>query len=151
MSKFRNSVSVIALAGALLAAWMSQPIATHVHLTAQVENPIAPQPGDATMMHRDIDMVSASVLKAESLPPQISISFAYRLPTPCYHLRVSISQPSSQNRVQLEIYGVAPKNKPCNLMTLLTPLETSISLGSFPSGHYTIWINGKQVGEFDAQ
>jgi hypothetical protein len=64
---------------------------------------------------------------------------------------VSISQPNSQNSIQLDIYGVAPKDKPCNLMALLTPQETNISLGSFPTGHYSVWVNGQQSGEFDAQ
>jgi len=102
------------------------------------------------MARGDAEIVSASVLMAESFPPQISVSLAYRLPTPCYQLRVSISQPDSQNRIQLEIYGVAFKDKPCNLMALLMPQETNISLGSFPAGHYSVWVNGVQVGEFNS-
>jgi hypothetical protein len=100
------------------------------------------------MMRGDIEIVSASVLMAESFPPQISFSLAYLLTTPCYQLRASIGQPDSQNRIQMEIYGVAPKDKPCNLMALLTPQEANISLGNFPAGHYTVWVNGVQVGEF---
>ena len=99
-------------------------------------------------MRGDVEIVTASVLTAESFPPQISVSLAYRLPSPCYQLRVSLSQPDGQNRIQLEIYGVAPKDKPCTLMALSTPQEASISLGSFPAGHYSVWINGVQVGEF---
>ncbi len=68
---------------------------------------------------------------------------------PCYQLRVSSSQLDSQNRIQLEIYAVTSKDKPCRLMALSTPQETAISLGSLPTGHYSAWINGKQVGEFD--
>jgi hypothetical protein len=63
---------------------------------------------------------------------------------------VNISQPDSQNRIQLQIYGVTPKDKPCTLMALATPQEATISLGSFPSGHYTVWVNGVQVDAFDA-
>lgn len=103
------------------------------------------------MMRGEAEIVSASVLTAESFPPQISVSLAYRLPTPCFQLRVSISQPDSQNEIYLDIYGVAPKNKSCTLMALLTPLEANISLASFPAGHYTVWVNGHQVGEFDGR
>ena len=103
------------------------------------------------MIRGDAEIVSASVLMAESYPPQISVSLAFWLPTPCYQLRESISRPDSQNRIQLEIYGVAPKDKPCNLMALLTPQAANISLCSFPAGHYSVWVNGQQVGEFDAQ
>ncbi|MCX6034595.1 MAG: hypothetical protein NTV38_06415 [Chloroflexi bacterium] len=63
---------------------------------------------------------------------------------------MSISQPDSLNRIQLEIYGVALKDMPCNQMALLTPQEANISLGSFPTGHFTVWINGVQVGEFNS-
>lgn len=151
MSTFGKSFVVILLVGAILAGCASQPPATPVPVRAQGDNPFAPQPGDGTMMRSDAEIVSASVLIAESFPPQISISLAYRLTTPCYQLRVSTSQPDSQNRIQLYIYGVAPKDKPCTLMALSTPLEARISLGSYPAGQYTVWINGVQVGEFSAQ
>jgi hypothetical protein len=120
-------------------------------MTPQGNNPYLPQSGDETMLRGDAEIVSISVLMAETLPPHFSISLAYRLPTTCYQLRVTISQPDSQNRIQLGIYGLVPKDKPCNMMALLTPQEASIGLGSFPAGHYTVWVNGQQVGEFDAQ
>jgi len=150
MLKLCKSIVLITIAGALLAACASQPAVTPVPGTSQGNNPYAPQSGDGTMTRGDAEIVSASVLIAESFPPQISVSLAYKLTSPCYNLRVSISQPDNKNRIQLEIYGVAPKDKPCNLMAILTPQETSISLGSFPAGHYSIWVNGVQVGEFDA-
>jgi hypothetical protein len=117
----------------------------------QENNPYAPQAGDETLTRGDVEIVSVSVPMAGSFPSQVSVSLAYRLPTPCYQLRVSISQPDNQNRIQLDIYGVAPKDKPCNLMALITPQETNISLGSFPAGHYIVLVNGQQAGEFDAQ
>ena len=147
MSKLIRSLVSILFIGVLLAACSSQPAATPDPMT----NPYAPQSGDETMMQGEVEIVSASVLMVESSPSQVSVSLAYRLPTPCYQLHASISQPDNQNRIQMGIYSVAPKDKPCNLMALLTPLETSISLGNFPAGHYTVWVNGQQVGEFDAQ
>jgi hypothetical protein len=150
MSKLGKSFVLIVIATALLAACTSQPAATPVPVTPQWINPYAPQPGDGTMTRGDVEIVSASVVLAESFPPQISVSLAYRLPTPCYQLRLSFSQLDIQNRIQLEIYGIASKDKPCSLMALLTPQEININLGSFPTGHYSVWVNGLQVGEFDA-
>jgi hypothetical protein len=132
---------------ALLVACAMNPVATAV----PAANPYAPQRSDDNMMRGDPEIVSASVISAESSPSQVSILLGYRLPTPCYELRVNISQPDNQNRIQLVIYGVAPKDKPCTLMALLTPMEANIGLGSFPAGHYTTWVNGTQIGEFDAQ
>jgi hypothetical protein len=100
------------------------------------------------MMQSSAEIVSASVITGESFPPQISVSVAYKLITPCNSLRVNISQPDSAKRIQLELYGVAPKDKPCSLMALATPQQATISLGSFPTGQYTVWINGVQIGEF---
>jgi hypothetical protein len=33
---------------------------------------------------------------------------------------------------------------------MLKPFEQEIDLGSFPAGHYTVFVNGKPVGGFDA-
>ena len=144
MSKLFVSILVFSL----LVGCTAQPTPTPTAF--QGNNPYAPQSGDEAMMRGEAEIVSASVLVAESYPPQLSVQFSYRLPTPCYQLRVTVSQPDSQNRINLDVYGVAPKDKPCSLMALLTPLDGSISLGSFPAGHYTVWVNGVQVGEFDA-
>jgi hypothetical protein len=151
MSKLGNSIVLIVLVGILMSACASQPVASPVPVTPQEKNPYAPQPSDETMRRGDAEIVSSSVLVAGSFPSQVSVSLAYRLPTPCYQLRVSITQPDSQNSIQLSIYAVAPKDKPCNLMALLTPQETNISLGSFPAGHYNVLVNVQQAGEFDAQ
>jgi hypothetical protein len=151
MSTISKSFIIILLVGVLSAACTSQPSASLVPVPGKGNDPYAPQSGDASMMRGEAEIVSASVLTTESLPIQVSVSFAFRLPTPCYQLRVSRWQADSQNRIQMEIYGVAPKDKPCNLMALSTPQEASISLGGFPSGQYSVWINGGQVGEFTAK
>ena len=151
MSRLSKSFVFVALFGVLLVACASQPTATPAPVPPQGNNPYAPQPGDEAMTRGDAEIISSSVLMEGSSPPQISVPLAYRLPTPCHQLRVSISQADSQNRIQLEIYGVAPKDKPCSLMALLTPQQTNISLGSFLTGHYSVWVNGQQAGEFDVQ
>ena len=105
MTKFFKSFMLIVLAGTLLAACGPHALATPVPGTPSVDNPYSPQPGDETMMRGDAEIVSAYVLIAESLPPQISVSISYRLPTPCYQMRTSIGEPDTQNRIHLEIYG----------------------------------------------
>jgi hypothetical protein len=151
MSRLSKSFVFVALFGVFLVACASQPTATPAPVPPQGNNPYAPQPGDEAMTRGDAEIISSSVLMEGSSPPQISVPLAYRLPTPCHQLRVSISQPDSQNRIKLDVYGLAPKDKPCNLMALNTPLETNIGLGSFLTGHYSVWVNGQQAGEFDVQ
>lgn len=133
------------LLAAILAACGSQATPSAL----QWENPYAPQTGDKHLVTRDIQIDSASVFLAESQPPQVIVNFAYFLPTPCYQLRVDSSGPDEQNRIQLKAYGVGEKEKACNLMALATPTRVGLNLGSLPKGHYTILLNGKQIGEMD--
>jgi hypothetical protein len=87
---------------------------------------------------------------AESQPPQVMVHLAYFQPTPCYQLRVEPSGPNAQNQINLKAYAVAEKDKPCSLMALTTPLQANLNLGSLPKGHYTVFLNGNQIGEFDS-
>ncbi len=116
-------------------------------VTLHFDNPYAPQPGDSNLMVGDLKIESGSVSVADS---QAVVNFAYRPPTPCYKLRVETSGPNPQNQISLKAYGVAEKNKACTLMPLATPLQASLNLGSVPRGHYTVLLNGNQIGEFDS-
>ena len=114
------------------------------------ENPYAPQAGDSDLMAGDITVDSSSVFLAKSQPPQVMVNAAYFQPTPCYQLRVEVSAPDVDNHINLKAYAVAEKDKPCALMELATPLEASLNLGSFTSGHYFVILNDNQIGEFDS-
>ena len=142
-----KSILFFALALVLLAACGPKAVATPVF---QGDNPYAPQTGDSTMMRNDIKVDSAALSLAKSQPPQVMLNFAYFQPTPCNQLRVEIAQPDSKNRIDITAYVVAEKDKPCALMALATPLQASLNLGSFPSGHYSLWLNGVKVDEFDS-
>jgi hypothetical protein len=141
---------LVLIAAGLLAACSGLPTGTPVPLPPQGSNPFAPQPGDGGMMQSKVEIVPAGVVAIESMPPQFSVALAYRLPTPCNDLRVKIDPPDQSNRILLEIYSVAPKDKPCNMMELATPQQANISLGSFSGGSYTVWVNGVQVGSFNS-
>ena len=116
----------------------------------QYDNPYAPQAGDSDLMAGDITIDSASVFLSKSQPLQLMVNFDYFQPTPCYQLRVEISGPDSENHIALKAYAVAEKDKACTLMALATPLQTSLNLGSFHSGHYFVFLNENQIGEFDS-
>ena len=113
-------------------------------------NPYAVQPGDGSMVRGDVNIASSSIKLAESQPVQVMLDFGYFPPTPCYSLRVETSQPDAQKRININAYGVAEKDKACTLMALATPLQANLNLGTFPKGHYSVWLNGTKVGEFDS-
>jgi len=117
---------------------------------ARGDSPYAPQTGDSALMRGEITVDSSSLVAAESQPPQEMLNLAYFQPTPCFQLRVEVSQPDAQNRINVTAYAVAEKDKPCSLMAIATPLQASLNLGSYPTGHYSVWLNGTEVGQFDS-
>lgn len=107
-----------------------------------------PRPADKALHRGTVYLDSVDLLTLESYPLQFSLALAGNLPTPCNHLRVAVSPPDAENKIMVNVYSVADPNAVC--IQMLKPFDVSIPLGSFPSGHYTLWVNGEQVAEFDA-
>ena len=116
----------------------------------QPENPYAPQAGDGAFVRDTVEIVKTEMLTLESFPPQFSLKISFFTPTPCHRFRVILNQPGTDNRINIEMYSLMKRDQACALMRLTTPSEISLNLGSFPTGHYTIWINGEKAVEFDA-
>jgi hypothetical protein len=112
-----------------------------------ITNPFAPQPGDESLSRGNVYINEASLIIRESFPPQISLTLTGDLPTPCNQLRAEISPPDTDNKIVVDVYSVMDPSQVC--VQVLEPFEASIDLGTFPTGHYTVWINGEIVGEFD--
>ncbi len=140
-----NRILLFGLAVLLFVA--CSPRATAAPASIQVDNPYAPQAGDDALKGDDIRIDSSSLNAANS---QITLNFAYFPPTPCHQLRVVVAQPDAQNRINVKAYTVVEKDKPCTLMALATPQQASLNLNSIPKGHYSLWLNDNQVGEFDS-
>jgi hypothetical protein len=111
-------------------------------------HPFAPKPGDAQLMRGEVFINETNLLIRESYPPQISLSIWGDLPTPCHELRAEIASPDSENKIMVDAYSVVDPNMVCT--QVLEPFEESIDLGTFPTGHYSVWVNGELAGEFDS-
>ena len=85
---------------------------------------------------------------AESMPVQVSLTLVGNLSDPCHELRVVVSPGSSGNQINLDVYSVFDPTKAC--ITVLQPFTANIRLGSYAGGHYTVYVNGQLLGEFDA-
>lgn len=110
-------------------------------------SPLDPIPGEATLSRGEATISESEVLVAESYPPQIFLSLKGTLPTPCHHLRAKLEKPDSQNRIMVEVYSLYDPGEIC--IQVIEEFETSLPLGSYADGAYTIWVNGEQVGEFE--
>jgi hypothetical protein len=111
-------------------------------------NPLSPKPGDEQLSRGEVFISEKSLIIRESYPPQISLSLKGELPTPCHELRAEIAPPDVENKIQVDVYSVVDPNAVC--IQVLEPLEEFIDLGTFPPGHYSVWVNGELAGEFDS-
>jgi hypothetical protein len=109
--------------------------------------PFAPKPDDTNLSRGNVFIDESGLLIRESFPPQIALSVSGDLPTPCHELRVDVEEPDPENKLNVDAYSVVDPDRPC--IQVLEPFEANIDLGTFPSGHYTVWVNGDMVGEFD--
>jgi hypothetical protein len=118
--------------------------------SAAVINEYAPSAGDENMDrgNASVEIDSSSVVLLESDPKQVKLHLVGTLPNPCYHLRVNPSQPDDQKHIQVEVYSVSKPGEVCT--DVIQDFVVEIPLGSFPAGHYSIYINEELLGEFDA-
>jgi inhibitor of cysteine peptidase len=107
-----------------------------------------PQAGDSNFSRGNVFIDSIDMLIMESYPIQVGLVLKGSLPTPCNQLRVVVNPPDEQNRIQIEAYSVIDPAQMC--VQVLEPLDANIMLGSFPTGHYSVWVNGEMAGEFDS-
>ena len=110
--------------------------------------PYAPQPNDANFVRELIFIEELGLLIRESYPPQIALGISGNLPTPCHQLRAVISAPDAENKINVDVYTVVDPNLMC--AQVLKPFSETIELGTFPSGHYSVWVNDQLAGEFDS-
>ena len=111
------------------------------------ENPLAPRPGDENLTRGNVFIHESGLVIRESFPPQVSLMFSGDLPTPCHELRVVVNPPDDENKIVADAYSVSDPNMVCT--QVLQSFEEGIDLGTYPTGHYTVWINGEMAGEFD--
>jgi len=124
-----------------------QPVTSETPSSPGVNNPYAPQPGDAALTRASAFINSADLLFMESFPVQVALILRGNLPTPCHNLRALIHAPDENNNIEVEVYSVADPTTLC--VQVLQSFEANVPMGSFPSGHYTVTVNGQRVGEFD--
>ena len=108
----------------------------------------APMPEDAGFTRGEVFIESAQLLTLESFPVQFMLSLKVSLPTPCHELRIAVSPPDAENKVNVEVYSIVNPDVVC--VQVLAPFEVNYALGSFPVGTYSLWANGVKVADFQS-
>jgi hypothetical protein len=103
-----------------------------------------PKPGDESMVRGQAFVEKTDILTLESFPPQFMLSLAGSLPTPCHELRVKVYEPNDNSEILVEVYSVVDPTAIC--AQVLVAFEQNIPLGSYPSGEYTVLVNGEPAG-----
>jgi hypothetical protein len=111
-------------------------------------NQYLPNPADLNLTRQDAHVASSQLLIMESMPQQFSINLKGNLPNPCYRLRIAPSAPDAENKINVEVYSLIDPELVCTQTT--KPYDVNFPLGSYPSGHYFLLVNGTQIAEFDA-
>lgn len=126
---------------------LDPPTSNTSQLTPITDN-TNPRPGDETLLRGTVYIDSVDLLVMESFPLQFSLILNGSLPTPCHQLRVLVNPPDEESRIFVDVYSLVDADNMC--IEVLQPFSKNIPLGSFPGGHFTIWVNGDLVSEFDA-
>lgn len=111
-----------------------------------IQSPLDPIPDEDDMIPGDATVVETGLVIMESYPLQIRVMMKGNLPTPCHHLRAKVDEPDAQNRIEVEVFSLSEPDVVC--IQVLQAFESSINLGPYPDGTYTVWVNGELVGEF---
>ena len=109
-----------------------------------------PRPGDASFTRAEVflELDSSRLVLMESLPIQVISVLTGNLPDPCHQLRVAVTAADADNRINLEVYSLVTSTEVC--AAVLTPFSANIPLGTYSGGHFTVYVNGELLGEFDS-
>jgi hypothetical protein len=109
-----------------------------------------PQPGDAELTRAQVylSFESSQLIIMESMPLQVLATLSGDLPDPCHKLRVAVTAADTNNRINLEVYSLVTGTEVCSMV--LQPFVASIPLGTYSDGHFSVYVNGELLGEFDA-
>jgi len=108
------------------------------------------QPGDEKLTRDKVslELENSSLVTMESFPIQVSALLNGSLSDPCHQLRVLLKPADDKNQINLEVYSVVDSSAAC--IMVIEPFSATIPLGTFTGGHYTVYVNGQLLGEFDA-
>ena len=109
--------------------------------------PWQPASGDDKLIRGEAYITQSQILILESFPPQFMLNVEGALPTPCHELRVEILDPDEQNRIYVEVYSLSEPGEIC--VQVLESFDENVPLKGFPSGEYSVWVNGEEVGEIN--
>jgi hypothetical protein len=127
----------------------ASPVENAPFVLQQEENPYAPRNEDLSLQQDSVILTSASLSERYDLTPiRSALHILASMPNVCSELRIKINPPTPQYQIIIEIYSVT--NPKVNCLNVFQQVETTILLGAYSNGQYTVWINDRFVGSLAA-
>jgi hypothetical protein len=121
------------------------PTASAPFVITQEENPYAPKTDDVKLKQDDITLTSVSLSERYDLTPlRAELHVFGSMPSVCSELRIKVNPPDNKYQIVVEIYSVADPKLKCE--NVFQQIETTILLGEYSAGQYTVWVNDSLVG-----
>ena len=116
-------------------------------LLKQEENPYAPQVEDLSKQQAGVILTSLNLSERSDLNPiRAELNILGSMPSVCNELRVKFNPPDETYKVDIEIYSLVNPNVNCD--NVFQQFKTTILLGLYSQGQYTVWVNDAYVGDF---
>ena len=77
---------------------------------------------------------------------RVKLNLLGSLPRACDQLRMEVADPNQQYQILIRVYSLVNPKPKCD--NVFQQFETSILLGIYSPGRYTVWVNGSLVGDF---
>lgn len=123
------------------------PTASAPYRITPDENPFEPQIEDVGRQIATVTITSVSLSELyDYSPPRSMLSLVGYMPSVCNELRVDIGAPDEDYNVFIEIYSLIDATIQCD--NVFQQFETSILLGTYSPGRYSVYINGALMGDF---
>jgi len=112
----------------------------------QEQNPYAPKPEDLSKRQTGVILTSLNLSERTDLTPvRAELFISGSVPSSCHELRIKINPPTASFQIFIEIYSIVNPNLKCE--DVFQQIETSILLGVYSAGQYSIWVNDELVGD----
>lgn len=111
-----------------------------------VDGSYLPLPQDENLARGTVELALSDLLTLESYPLQYNLHLKGTLPSPCHQLRIAVDSPDEHNQIQVDVYSVVDPQVMC--AQVLQEFEVTVSLGSYPTGSYSLQVNEKVIAEF---
>jgi hypothetical protein len=138
-------ILILSACAALQPALPPTPTVSAPFVLKQEENPYAPKLEDVSLKQDGVTLTSASLSERYDLTPiRAELHVLGSMPSVCSELRIKVNPPNNQYQVIVEIYSVADLKLNCE--NVFQQFDTTILMGQYSAGQYTVWVNDNFAG-----